>query len=159
MYEIEYYAEKGKIPVFEFIKEQTPKAQAKILREIDLLEEFGLFLGEPHIKKMRGTDDLWELRIKQKGVVKMNHKDIKDLLLQNPEVHAEYENSKVLYDIKRDIVKLRLAQGLSQKDLAARVGTRQSAISRLESGEYNPSVEFLSKVAHALGKELEIKFH
>lgn len=89
----------------------------------------------------------------------MNHKDIKDLLLQNPEVLSEYENLKVLYDIKREIVKLRLAQGLSQKDLAARVGTRQSAISRLESGEYNPSVEFLSKVAHALGKELEIKFH
>lgn len=64
MYEIEYYTEKGKIPVFEFIREQTPKAQAKILREIDLLEEFGLFLGEPHIKKMQGTD-LWELRVKQ----------------------------------------------------------------------------------------------
>jgi phage-related protein len=35
-----------------------------MLREIDLLAEFGFSLGMPHIKKMQGTEDLWELRIK-----------------------------------------------------------------------------------------------
>ena len=65
MYQIEYYTEKGKSPILEFIKQQIPRDQAKILREIDLLQEFGLFLGQPHIKKMQGTDNLWELRIKQ----------------------------------------------------------------------------------------------
>ena len=89
----------------------------------------------------------------------MNHQDVKTQLLQNPEVNAEYEKLKVLYDIKKEIIKLRIEQGLSQKDLATKVGTRQSAISRLESGEYNPSIEFLNKVAHALGKELEVKFN
>ncbi len=89
----------------------------------------------------------------------MNHQEVKKHLLQNPEVNAEYEKLKVLYDIKREIIKLRLEQGLSQKDLAAKVGTQQSAISRLESGEYNPSIDFLNKVAHALGKELEVKFN
>lgn len=64
MYEIEYYTENGKCPVFEFIREQSPKAQAKILREIELLAEFGFSLGMPHIKKMQGTDVIWELRIK-----------------------------------------------------------------------------------------------
>lgn len=64
MYQIEYYTEKGKCPVLTFIKEQSPKEQAKILREIDLLEEFGLALGMPHIKKMQGTEEIWELRIK-----------------------------------------------------------------------------------------------
>lgn len=64
MYEIEYYTEKGKYPVFQFIQQQSPKEQAKILREIDLLEEFGLALGMPHIKKMQGSEDIWELRIK-----------------------------------------------------------------------------------------------
>lgn len=88
----------------------------------------------------------------------MNHQDMKRQLLQNPDVKDEYEKLKVLYDIKREIIKLRIEQGLSQKELAAKVGTRQSAISRLESGEYNPSIEFLNKVAHALGKELEVKF-
>ena len=88
----------------------------------------------------------------------MKHEDIKKQLLQNPEVKNEYEKLKILYDIKREIIKLRLEQGISQKELAEKVGTRQSAISRLESGEYNPSIEFLSKVAHALGKELNVIF-
>lgn len=65
MFEIEYFTENDKCPVFDFIKVQTPKDQAKILREIDMLSQFGFSLGMPHIKKMEGTDDLWELRIKQ----------------------------------------------------------------------------------------------
>jgi len=88
----------------------------------------------------------------------MNHSDLKKQLLQNPEVKSEYDKLKILYDIKREIIKLRLEQGLSQKELAEKVGTRQSAISRLESGEYNPSIEFLNKVANALGKELNLSF-
>ena len=89
----------------------------------------------------------------------MKHIDVRKQILQSPEVRAEYDKLKILYDIKREIIKLRLDQGLSQKELADKVGTKQSAISRLESGEYNPSVEFLNKVANALGKELEVKFH
>lgn len=66
MFEIEYYEENGRFPVFEFIQGLTPKEQAKILREIDLLKEFGLALGLPHIKKMQGDyNSLWELRVKQ----------------------------------------------------------------------------------------------
>jgi ribosome-binding protein aMBF1 (putative translation factor) len=89
----------------------------------------------------------------------LKHEDVKRELLQSTEVKEEYDKLKVLYDIKREIIKLRLEKGLSQKDLAERVGTKQSAISRLENGEYNPSIEFLSKVANALGKELNVKFN
>jgi transcriptional regulator with XRE-family HTH domain len=46
---------------------------------------------------------------------------------------------------------------LTQEQLAELVGTKQSNISRLESGEYNPTIEFLSKVAQAMGKTLEIR--
>ena len=88
----------------------------------------------------------------------MNHKKAKELLLSNPGTKAEYDKLAITYDIKREIIGLRLEQGLSQEALAERIGTKQSAISRLESGDYNPSVEFLSKVAHALGKELRIEF-
>ncbi|MDD2402307.1 MAG: type II toxin-antitoxin system RelE/ParE family toxin [Clostridia bacterium] len=66
LYEIEYYIDNGKFPVVEFIKRLNSKEQAKILREIDLLQEFGLFLGPPHIKKLEGRyKKIWELRIKQ----------------------------------------------------------------------------------------------
>ena len=64
MYHIIYYVENNRSPVVEFIQNQNPKEQAKILREIDLLEEFGLFLGMPHIRKMKSTKSIWELRIK-----------------------------------------------------------------------------------------------
>ncbi|MDI3548594.1 MAG: hypothetical protein PWR10_2246 [Halanaerobiales bacterium] len=65
MYTIIYYEENNKSSVVEFIMKHSPKEQAKILREIDLLEEFGLFLGMPHIRKLKGTNNnLWELRIK-----------------------------------------------------------------------------------------------
>lgn len=48
----------------EFLQTLSYKEQAKVLREIDLLEEFGFGLGMPHIRKMQGTNDLWELRVK-----------------------------------------------------------------------------------------------
>ena len=88
----------------------------------------------------------------------MNHEEFKAKLFQNKEVKKEYDNLQVLYDIKREIIKLRIAQGLSQKDLADKIGTKQSAISRLENASYNPSIEFLNKVAHALGKKINISF-
>jgi ribosome-binding protein aMBF1 (putative translation factor) len=88
----------------------------------------------------------------------VNHDEVKKQLLQNSEVQKEYEDLKVLYDIKLEIIRLRLEQGLSQKELAEKINTKQSAISRLESGEYNPSIELLAKVANALGKELQISF-
>jgi transcriptional regulator with XRE-family HTH domain len=46
---------------------------------------------------------------------------------------------------------------LTQKDLAKLIGTKQSNISRFESGSYNPSLEFLNKIAQAMGKELQIR--
>lgn len=48
----------------EFILSLDAKMQAKIQRTISLLEEFGYNLQEPHSKKIKGTEDLYELRIK-----------------------------------------------------------------------------------------------
>jgi phage-related protein len=64
VYLVEYYTENGKSPVFDFISSLNHKHQAKILREIDLLAEFGFSLGLPHIKSIKNSDGLWELRIK-----------------------------------------------------------------------------------------------
>ncbi len=63
MHEIIYYDENDKVPVLEFVMKRTPKEQAKILREIDLLEEYGLSLGFPHVRKIVKTE-LWELRVR-----------------------------------------------------------------------------------------------
>lgn len=62
-WEIVYYTTlQGKSPVKEFIDSLEAKAKSKIINSIDLLEEFGIKLGTPHVKKLSGTD-LWELRI------------------------------------------------------------------------------------------------
>ncbi|WP_267459408.1 type II toxin-antitoxin system RelE/ParE family toxin [Fusibacter ferrireducens] len=65
MFSIEYYTYNNRYPILDFLKSIPKKDAAKILKEIELLEEFGLSLGMPHIKKIAGTKDLWELRIKQ----------------------------------------------------------------------------------------------
>ena len=50
----------------------------------------------------------------------------------------------------------RKEQNMTQAELARKVGTQKSNISRLESGNYNPSLDFLAKVSAALGKRLNI---
>ena len=64
-------------------------------------------------------------------------------------------------DTRRDVAdqlrSVRKAQGMTQESLAERVGTKKSNISRLESGRYNPSLDFLVKVADGLGKQMQIK--
>ena len=82
---------------------------------------------------------------------------LKNEALKDPKVKEAYNNLELEFSIIRQILDKRLKRGISQKDLAKRIGTGQSAISRLESGRYNPTLSFLSKVSEALGSKLEIK--
>lgn len=54
-------------------------------------------------------------------------------------------------ELARLVLKHRAALGLSQQELARRMGTSHSAISRLETGQHKTSVETLQRVAEALG--------
>ncbi|GHU44385.1 transcriptional regulator [Spirochaetia bacterium] len=87
----------------------------------------------------------------------MKWDEAKKVILQNDEVIQELKNNEAEYKIIEEIIMARKEKNLTQKDLAVLVGTRQSNISRLESGNYNPSLEFLNKIAIAMGKELEIR--
>ena len=57
--------------------------------------------------------------------------------------------------IIRQFVTERIIQGLTQEELAERIGTQRSNICRLESGKQNPSLDLMVKLSQALGKELE----
>ena len=59
---IHFRTKSGEFPVKEFIDNLNPKAKAKVINAVDLLEEYGLRVGSPRVKKLTGTD-LWELRI------------------------------------------------------------------------------------------------
>lgn len=60
-------------------------------------------------------------------------------------------------DVARQLRDVRRSQGMTQESLAELVGTKKSNISRLESGRYNPSLDFLVKVAGGLGKQIQVK--
>lgn len=57
-----YRNPQGKVPVQEFIYSLELKTQTKVRNAINLLKEFGLKAGSPHVKKLKGTE-MWELRI------------------------------------------------------------------------------------------------
>ena len=81
----------------------------------------------------------------------------KEIILKNKEVQKELQINEAEYKIIEEIIEARREKNLTQKELAELVGTRQSNISRLESGNYNPSLEFLQKIASAMGKRLEVR--
>lgn len=76
--------------------------------------------------------------------------------LKNPEWKKAYDALEVEFSIIEQVIRKRLEKGLTQKQLADKIGTKQSAIARLEGGTTNPSVAFLEKVSKALGSKLQI---
>ncbi|HEY5466182.1 MAG TPA: helix-turn-helix transcriptional regulator [Clostridia bacterium] len=82
--------------------------------------------------------------------------EMKELLMKDEEFKMEYEKLKPRYDVISQIIEARTSQNVTQEELAIRVGTQKSNISRLESGGYNPSLDFLIKIARSLGKEVHV---
>ena len=85
-----------------------------------------------------------------------NWKDLRNELLKDPKTKAEYDRLEPEYQLISQVIANRLKKGYSQSQLAAKAKTKQSAISRLESGGYNPTLEFLNKISTALGCKLNI---
>lgn len=86
----------------------------------------------------------------------MRWSEFKKDLMKNPAFRQEYENLEPEHQLMKAVIERRKLKGMTQAELAQKVGTRQSAIARLESGSYNPSLRFLKKVAKALGAKIEI---
>jgi len=82
--------------------------------------------------------------------------DVLRKALKDPEIKKGYDALELEFSIIEQVIRKRLEKGLSQKQLAEKVGTRQSAISRLEGGNSNPSVAFLKKISTALDSKLKI---
>lgn len=74
-------------------------------------------------------------------------------LLKDPEIRAAYEALEPAYQVACR----RIERGITQAELAERVGTKQSGISRLESGAQDPSIALLRRIAEALDCRLEVR--
>ncbi|QSX09534.1 helix-turn-helix transcriptional regulator [Alkalibacter rhizosphaerae] len=87
----------------------------------------------------------------------VNIDDIKAKLMKNAEFEDEYNKLEPRYELISQIIEARKSMKITQEELAKRAGTRKSNISRLESGSYNPSLDFLIKIAKSLGKDVHIE--
>lgn len=89
----------------------------------------------------------------------LTHKQLKARALRRPAVKSAYDRLEDEFAVLDEFLKLRSAVGLTQEDVARRMGTTQSAIARLESGRGRnaPTLATLQKYARALGFRLEFR--
>jgi transcriptional regulator with XRE-family HTH domain len=78
-------------------------------------------------------------------------------LLEDPETRREYERLGPLYDAITQVIAYRHSRGLTQEQLAQRMGKQQPAIARFESGRVSPSLSFLQDLAEALDLTLILR--
>lgn len=74
------------------------------------------------------------------------------------ETKQEFELSDILVDIACKIINYRLDNNMTQKDLANKLDITQAMVSKLESGKYNPSIEFLFKISKKLDWRFGLTF-
>jgi transcriptional regulator with XRE-family HTH domain len=74
-------------------------------------------------------------------------------------VRREYDDLKEEFELLDDILKARSEAGVTQAELAARIGTTQSAVARMETaiGKHSPSISTLKRYASALGYRLQVR--
>lgn len=86
-----------------------------------------------------------------------NWKTLKKELLTNKGVLKEYKRLEPRYVLISQLIEARIKRGFTQAELAKRMKTKQSAIARVESGNTNPTIEFLEKMTSAMGSKLKIQ--
>lgn len=84
---------------------------------------------------------------------------LKERAFQKPKVQREYDALTEEFDLIDKLLNMRAVAGLTQDELARRMGTRKSNICRIEKGNTNPSWKTLKKYAHACGFEISMDFH
>ena len=89
----------------------------------------------------------------------LTHKQLRAKALANPEIMVEFEKQSQEFSLLDEFLKARAAEGLTQAEVAEKIGTTQSAVARMESGrgKHSPSLATLTKYADALGCKLEIR--
>ncbi len=83
--------------------------------------------------------------------------ELKARLLEDPQTCAEYDAQAPEFALARELIAARTRAGLSQTEVAERMGTSQSAVARLESGRSLPSLRTLERYASATGSRAVVK--
>lgn len=83
--------------------------------------------------------------------------DLKSAFLSDPKSKAVYDELAPEFIVARALIAARTAAGLSQAEVAARMGSKQSEISRIEGARQNISIKKLASFADAVGAKLDIR--
>ena len=86
-----------------------------------------------------------------------NWKTLKKELLTDKEFAKEYKALAPRYALISKLIEARIKKGLTQKELAQKLGTKQSAIARIESGKANLSLHYIEKIASAMSLKFTIQ--
>ena len=78
--------------------------------------------------------------------------------MKDPDFRKGYEKLQPEFAVIKAMIEARIKKNITQKKLAAKLKTKQSVISRLETGRGNPTISFLQRLAAAFNTRLEINF-
>lgn len=82
---------------------------------------------------------------------------LKTNLLKNPQTRAEYDALADEFETVRELIAARTLAGLTQNEVALRMGTTQSVVARLESGKRTPSMRTVQRYAQAVGARAVVR--
>ena len=83
---------------------------------------------------------------------------LSDEWFKDPEFVREFDTLEEEFALARALIGARAQAGLTQEELAQRMGTTQSVVARLEGGRSRPSTTTLAKFAKATGTKLRVSF-
>ncbi len=78
--------------------------------------------------------------------------------MKDAEFRRLYQEADIELRVALEITKAREAKHMSQRELARALNTKQQAVSRIERGAQNVTIETLDKIARALGRGLQVRF-
>lgn len=89
------------------------------------------------------------------NILRASHEWFQDL---DEETKEYFELDDILYDISMELFNYRIENKLKQSELAEKLGISQGMVSKLESGEYNPTIQQLWKISKKLDLQLRVSF-
>lgn len=86
----------------------------------------------------------------------MDFKTHDKIMMKDPVFRKAWEKTRVEYEVARALVSARIKNKMTQTQLAKRMKTRQSVISRVENAQTKPTLSFMQRLADALGGKLRV---
>ncbi len=88
----------------------------------------------------------------------MTWEEFEKKLFKQPGFKEAVQETRLEYEIARALIKARIERGLTQAEIAKRMNTKQSVISRVENARTMPSLAFLKRLAEVLDASLQVQF-